>query len=193
MLCVSLGEVLYDDGTIPVKAVLQVAPPDSRLREVEVYHLEPPFQARGVVLYPQAVEQAVEPPLARHVVVVTQHAQEHALPEPTGADQEQEVPHVLQLGDVHALVHAVPVLGSQVLKIRYAVRQSLHFSHGLIVLFFSANVREKSAYPNVLTTLVNGVPIFRRTYSRINLPISFAPCIGSRLPFTRGTTHIYNR
>ena len=87
------------------------------------------MQAGGMTTYPEVAEKTFEIILSGNVIVCTHHAQEDALAEAPGTDEEQVIGLILQQRQVHRLVHIILVLFNDIHKVGHTVRYSFNFFH----------------------------------------------------------------
>ena len=105
------GEVVQASAAIVVEVAGEFfAHSAAYTGEVHVQHLIHALQGCGAAAYPEVAEACPELVLLREVVIGFQHAQEDALTEAAGADEEQVAGLLLQQGQVHGLVYIILVL-----------------------------------------------------------------------------------
>ena len=108
-IVVALGvdKVIELVATIAIELLFEHVDVAEYAREVKVKHLVMIAQWSGVAAYPQGAKESVEAIGFRLVIVSPHHADEKALAESSGADENQGVGLFFQFSQIHSLIDII--------------------------------------------------------------------------------------
>ncbi len=107
MLIIVTDEAIQLHTQIKVELFLQFVYVAPNHREVEEQHLVPATRGRWMFADPEVAKPLVKLVLRTAVIIRMEHAQEDALAETPGTDEDDVPRLLLQFRDVHGLVHIV--------------------------------------------------------------------------------------
>ena len=144
---VAFDKTVHHNGAIGVEVFFQFSYARADEREVEVDDLERILQQRGVLLYPQPVEQGVEAVGLGDVIIRLKHGDEHALAEAARTDQEQVFSGILQQRKIWSLVHIIQIFVPHFFEAGHTVRNAFYLCHNRWIESELTSCKDTKSFP----------------------------------------------